>query len=340
MRANAMKTVDASTFLSAREYLDAAGLAGIPQAYEAQWMALDSPYSGQVHRLVFEDEHGIAARIAVLQPADGSEALFCFYGRREDLGESVGDAFFSSLKQWLDFQGIDSLQGPIEFSTWHPYRFVCEQGPSPWFPGEQPMPDYCFSDFISGGFHQCARFASTLVEDIAHSIDNSLARAVDKATGAFSIDTLTGPDIVETLPRLYDLSIAIFAENYAYSAITYEEFYQHYTKITALDAVVIVAKDNQGPVGMAFSYNIGPYTAVVGEQTKLTSVLKSIGVHPRARNRHLGYGVSYLTHKLWLQRGYAQIIHAYMKSDNVSRAMSSQFGRTLREYALLRWTAA
>ena len=334
-----MRTVDAREFLQARAALDPAGLTGIPEAYEALWVADDSPYSGEVSRLVFEDEHGIAVRIVVLQPADSSEALFCFYGRRQVLSASIRDGFFRSLGQWLNVHSITSIQGPIEFTTWHPYRFVCEQGSSPWFPGEQAMPDYGLADFIRGGFQECARYASTLVEDLAQSVDVSLAKGLDQRLGALHIDTVTGPDILETLPALYDLSTAIFRGNYAYSPIAYEEFHELYSQIVAMDVLVVVAKDDQGPVGMAFSYNIGPYAPVHGEEPKLTSVLKTVGVHPRARKQRIGFGVSYLTHKLWLERGFEQIIHAYMKSDNASRAMSSHFGRTLREYALVRWCA-
>jgi hypothetical protein len=334
-----MKTVDSVAFLSARASLDPAGLAGIPEEYEAQWMADPSPYDGRVDRLVFEDAQGVAARVAVLRPTDESEALFCFYGRRADLEEATRKDVFSSLRQWLDDQGIASVQGPIEFSTWHPYRFVCEQGESPWFPGEQPMPDYCFSDFLEGGFEECARFASTLVEKLVESIDVGLAMGVDKGLSTLSIDTVTGPDIVEMLPTIYELSTTIFQENYAYSPIEYDEFHALYARIAALDAAVIVAADDEGPVGMAFSYNIGPYGPFVGEEPVLTSVLKTIGVHPRARKQRIGFGVSYLTHKLWLERGFSRIIHAYMKTDNASRAMSAHFGRTLREYALVRWSA-
>jgi len=334
-----MKTVDARAFLDARASLDPAGLAGIPEAYESLWMADDSPYNGSVNRLVFEDRRGVAVRIVVLQPSDSGEALFCFYGRRETLDAAVLDSFFRSLDEWLRARGIASLQGPIQFSTWHPYRFVCEQGPSPWFPGEQPMPDYGFANFTRAGFQECARFSSTLVDDIEKSIDIGLAMGVDQKLEALHIDTLTGPDIFEILPTLYDLSAVIFQDNYAYSAIAYEEFHALYASIVALDSVVIVAKLNQLPVGVALSYNIGLYAADDGEEPKPTSVLKTIGVHPDARNLRIGYGVVYLTHKLWLERGFQQIIHAYMKSDNASRAMSSHVSRTIREYALLRWSA-
>ncbi len=335
-----MKTVDFNTFLNARQSLDPAGLVGIPQDYEATWMSDSSPYAGRIDRLVFEDAQGIAARLAVLRPADGSEALFCFYGRRPDLEEATRKQLFASLRQWLDEQGIASLQGPIEFSTWHPYRFVCEQGPSPWFPGEQPMPDYWFRDFLEAGFKVSARFASTLVENLGRSIDIGLAMGVDRSLSALSVDTLTGPDIVDLLPAHYDLLRTIFQDNYAYKPIEYEGFLALYSRIAVLDAAVIVVADDQGTVGMAFSYNIGPYASVTGAQPVLTSVFKTFGVHPRARGQRIGYGLSYLTHKFWLERGIEQIVHAYMKSDNVSHAMSSRIGRTMREYALVRWSAA
>jgi hypothetical protein len=333
-----MKTVDFTTFLNARASLDPAGLVGIPEAYEATWMSDSSPYDGRVDRLVFEDARGIAARLAVLRPKHASEALFCFYGRRSDLEEATRNDLFSSLREWLDDQGITSVQGPVEFSTWHPYRFVCEQGPSPWFPGEQPMPDYWYRDFLDAGFWESACFASTLVQNLGQTIDSGLARGVDQGLSSLNINTVTGRDIVDLLPTHYDLFTSIFEDNYAYSAIEYAEFHALYSHIAALNAVLIVAADDQGPVGIAFSYNIGAYGAFDDAEPVLTSVFKTIGVHSRARGQRIGVGLTYLTHKHWLERGIEQIIHAYMKSDNLSHAMSACIGPTLREYALVRWS--
>jgi hypothetical protein len=75
-----------------------------------------------------------------------------------------------------------------------------------------------------------------------------------------------------------------------------------------------------------------------------TAVLKTIGVHPDFRARGLrslglGYGLSYLTHRHWLEKGCASILHAYMKTDNRSRSMSARFGAPLRDYVLLRGRA-
>ncbi len=39
--------------------MDPAGLVGIPQDYEATWMADSSPYAGRIDRLVFEDAQGV-----------------------------------------------------------------------------------------------------------------------------------------------------------------------------------------------------------------------------------------------------------------------------------------
>jgi len=333
-----MNVVDCAAFMAARDALPPAILDGIPKEYEAHWIADSSPYEGRVDRLVFENEGEIAARICVLRPADGGDTLFCFYGRREDLNEEGRALFFQELKAWFRAEGIETIQGPLEFSTWYPYRFVCEQGNSPWFPGEQPMPDTLYADFVAGGFSDVARYASTLVEDLAQSIDVGLAMGVDKGLAVLQTRAVTGNDIVGMLPALYDLSVNIFRDNYAYSPIGYEQFEALYSRIAALDAAVIVAEDREGPVGMAFSYNIGPYAPSLNDTPELTCVLKTIGVHPRVRKQRIGFGVSYLTHKHWMEQGFQRIIHAYMKSDNVSRAMSSHFGQTLREYALVGWS--
>jgi hypothetical protein len=333
-----MKTVDANTFIKARVALDPLGLVSVPVAYESIWMSESSPYKGKLLRLLIEDEQGVMARIAVLLPADGGEANFCFYGRRAELSESKKAEFFNAFHQWLCTNGIVSIQGPIEFSTWHPNRFVCKQGSSPWFPGEQKMPEYAYNDFIQGGFTETAHYSSSLVGDLKLSIDKGLAAGVDRALNTLNIETQTSNNILDILPTLYNLSCVIFAENYAYSPISYKDFKALYQPILALDSVVIVAKIEHRPVAMAFSYNIGAYND--GKNTvspKLTAVLKTIGVHPSVRQQHIGLGISYLTHKLWFERGFQSIIHAYMKTDNASSTMSASFAEPIREYALVRW---
>ncbi len=160
--------------------------------------------------------------------------------------------------------------------------------------------------------------------------------------GDLEIETVSGAGLTEVMPLLYRLSVEVFRDNYAYDPIDFENFLALYEDRRAAtgDAVVIIARFEGWPAGLAFSYDIGPYAGFDGESAQRTAVLKTIGVHPDARRLGIGYGVSYLTHRYWLERGYRQIIHAYMKTDNASMSMSAHFGRAIREYALLRWRLA
>jgi hypothetical protein len=65
-------------------------------------------------------------------------------------------------------------------------------------------------------------------------------------------------------------------------------------------------------------------------------VLKTLGVAPAFRGRGLGDSGGFLTPRPWKGRGAPNVIHAYMKSDNRSRAMSGHFGRSIRTYALMK----
>ncbi len=333
-----MRIVDAETFTAAREQLDPIALAGIPQSYERYWLAEDSPYEGSIICALFEHHAEVVARIAILLPKDSQQANFCFYGRRADLSEAQVAAVLRDLVQWLELNQTQTLEGPVEFSTWNANRFVSKQGDYPWFDGEQSMPEYHFHDFIAAGFHTSAQYVSSLVDDLKYSIEVGLSYGVDKAVSQMDIRYFCGEEIITMLPELYDLSAQVFADNYLYTAISYEQFCQLYTPVLDRDCVVILASIEERPVGLAFSYATGHFGLETGSEKQKTAVLKTIGVHPSARQQHVGIGVSYLTHKFWLERGYQRIIHAYMKANNVSSKMSDTYAHDFREYALVKWS--
>jgi hypothetical protein len=336
-----MKIVDASTFFKTRDVLDPEGLVGISEAYEQYWLSKESPYRGKIVLGVFESQNKTIARIALLLTEDSHSGKFCFYGRCCDISASAKSQVFKSLGQWLVDNYIESLEGPIEFSSWNANRFVSYKGDCPWFPGEQIMPEYHYHDFIQAGFNSSAEYTSSLVEDLEDSIKIGLAAGVNRALNRLTIQTVYGGEIRKFIPTLHQLSCEIFADNYAYSAITLNDFKSIYEPVLDMDCAVIIASLNMQPVGLAFSYGIGDFSADNNLMSKKkTSVLKTIGVHPSARQQHIGIGISYLTHKLWLERQYQSIIHAYMKTDNASNAMSDTFAKPIREYALVQWRNA
>lgn len=304
------------------------------EAYEAYWLGEASPQRTRGD-LFLLGESGGRARLAVFRPAE-DDALFFLYARQAGLAAEAVQGFLASARAFCRARGMAELTGPLQFSTWHPYRFVSGSGPAAFFPGEQKMPAAYHGDFRAAGFADIAEYESTLVEDLAASIELGLSMGVDRGLEGVEVRTLGSADLGAFLPELYRASCEIFAGNFAYAPIDYADF----ARLSAGgkgDGALILATSQGRTAAFAYGYAIGPYDA--GDGPAPTAVLKTLGVTPEFRSRGLGYAVSYLTHRHWLEKGCRRIIHAYMKSDNRSRSMSAHFGKRLRAYALMKGPA-
>ena len=69
-----------------------------------------------------------------------------------------------------------------------------------------------------------------------------------------------------------------------------------------------------------------------------TSILKTVGIlreyQGRGLSRSIAWNLTYEYHMRLIRRGYENFIHALMKEDNASRAMSDRFAKKIREYRL------
>lgn len=248
---------------------------------------------------------------------------------RPDLGELAKAAC-----AWLREQGMRRVRGPLNFCTWYTYRVETWSDGYPKFPGED-MLDARYAPFFESFMQPVGSYASQLIDDPekAHAVAKSLG--VDRAGGVagISIRELARDEALTQMRALYDLASAIFPQDWSFGPIGYEEFLQLYTPLIqrAPEFHCVIAEDrNQRPVGLAFGY-LHPFAPVK------TGILKTIGVLPEYR-RGLSRGVSwyvvYRYHMSLRERGYEHFVHATMKEDNTSRAMSSRFARKIRGYSL------
>jgi hydroxymethylglutaryl-CoA reductase (NADPH) len=306
-------------------------------AYETYWLGDASPQraQGDLFLLGWMSEGAATARMAVWKPRTG-DPMFMAYARAQGMAASETQDFLAAAKAFARERGIAELMGPMQFSTWHPYRFIRDMGAAPFYSGEQRVPSAYHGDFLAAGFSDIAEYQTTLVEDLAKSIGIGLAMGVDKGLAAVEIKTYEGSELPALLPELYRMSCEIFRGNFAYAELPYEDFLRLAAGDKPGKVALIMASAEGKPAGFAFSYDIGGYSPGPGREARPTSVLKTLGVAPALRSKGLGYALSYLTHKYWLERGHTQILHAYMKTDNHSRSMSSHFGESLRTYALLK----
>ena len=303
--------------------------------YEKRWLGVNSPFlkNGRIS-LYRNDTSNI--RICVLQENNISsfQNLFCFYARKEFLPSSELSAFFKDLDHLLQEQSIYEITGPLQFSTWHPYRFVKQRNDVPFFPGEQKLPEEWFQDFVTHGFKVCADYESILVKSLPKSLGIVEKMGIKKALPNMEFSSFEGNSFKEIASELFNLSLEVFKGNFGYSSIRFEEFSSILVDHTPDQTFLITARERGKLTGFAYSYSIGNW----GSSNLTTCVLKTLGVHPDYRNQKIGYGLGALTHEYWNDQSHQQIIHAYMKTDNHSKSMSSHFGKAICTYSLLRKT--
>ncbi|MDB5105527.1 MAG: sortase and related acyltransferase [Fibrobacteres bacterium] len=304
------------------------------EKYESFWLGPAAPprAKGELHLFGWITGSGIRARLAVYNPSAG-DCLFMLYARAADAAPAEIAAFLLAVKADCKSRGMGSLTGPMQFSTWHPYRFISKMGRLPYFPGEQRIPTAYHGDFLAAGFSDLAEYQSIHVRGYVKAWLIGMALGVKRGLQGMEVKTFGSEDMLAMLPELYRLSCDIFKDNFLYEHIAYGDFLELSSVSASSEAVLIMLLRNGTPAAFAYSYGIGRYpTASSGR----TAVLKTLGVAPAFRGRGLGYSVSYLTHLHWKERGARNVIHAYMKSDNRSRAMSGHFGKSIRSYVLMK----
>lgn len=327
------------------------------EANEALWLGEARPASaaGDLHLLGWSRDGVLRARVAIWKPLEG-ECLFMLYARSPDAGAEETGAFLRAAKAFCRERGIPSLTGPMQFSTWHPYRFISGiggMGGADFFPGEQKMPAAYHGDFLAAGFADIAGYQSSWVSDLSGSLRIAEAMGVRQKLASVATETLAGRDLPAMLPEIHRLSSEIFRGNFAYAPIGPADFLAlaageggtgrkagtgagNEAGNEAGESVLIAATVAGKTAGFAYGYAIGPHTVTAGIPKRNAAVLKTLGVLPEHRGLGLGFGLAYLFHKHWLEHGCESLIHAYMKTDNRSSGMSDHVAKPFRTYALMK----
>ncbi len=267
---------------------------------------------------------------------------------------AVAERLLAAATGWLQAKDCTTVRGPVNFDTWHSYRFVIGgQDRLPPFLLEPYNPPYYPAFWERFGFQASARYFSNLSADLAATAA-SLARHHEKAVQAgFRFRPLDPRRFDEELRLLYELSGAIFRGNWGYREIGFEEFeglYAGAKRILDPGLCVVADHPDHGPVGLLFGIpDHGPAVRAAGGRGGLlgaarfllarrkpeTALLKTIGVTPAARGTNVGFAMCYLHYRHMIASGYRQGIHALMIEDNTSRRMSAaKGGEVVREYAV------
>jgi GNAT superfamily N-acetyltransferase len=243
--------------------------------------------------------------------------------------EDGTDAEVAACEDWLRSQGCTHARGPMGPNTWLPYRANMGPYDRQLFLGEPGFTPEVWQD---RGYKVVARYASSLAENIPQ-IESSMDRACALVSSGWTLQTMDeagGFDAV--LPHFHAITIAAFAEAFAYTPIDLPSFEQIYRPVAPLidPEMVLLARS---PEGVAAGYCFAIPDRLNPQLNQF--IVKSLAVDPRWRTHGIGSWLVGNVHSRAHTAGWtAGGIHAMMWADSHSRQISAHAGTIIREYAL------
>ncbi|MEM6391277.1 MAG: N-acetyltransferase [Planctomycetota bacterium] len=292
---------------------------------------------------------GPEEQLVVLDGSDrlvGRCSLWCD-GTPELWGETTGlighyavssreasDALLDEAVRWIKARGAALAVGPMDGSTWNPYRLITERGSRPAFLMEPDHPEAWPGYFRGAGFVPAAEYFSSGVEDLTRrqpKYERLERRLQEQGMRIEPFD----PDRFEAeLGEVYELSVEAFADNLMYTPISREAFLGMYEPLRGrlVPELVLMARQDGVLKGYVFAVP-DALQAQRGEPID-TVVVKTLAVRRGRAIAGLGGVLLERCHLAAHGLGFRGAIHALMHETNKSKNLSGFYGPTFRRYTL------
>lgn len=287
-----------------------------------------------------------------------------FFGFFESRGKPETErAMFDELERWSRTQGLDALYGPINFSTYGPYRIRLSAEPeADMFVGEPyNPPDYqARLERLGYSLHQgyCTQiFDSTIAPTVTKALHPALSRI--KSEG-YRVESLAPEVWMARLPELHPLVDTMFKNNFAYTPLSFETFeracgrafadklcpkrslivygpagdiaafllvYPHYGPLVCQGA---------GPSRLAVKdLNLAEHRNLLKDDGFEAAIYKTVGVAPEHRRMGVMEALTGAQHDLGVERA-ERWFGALMRDDNPSVRVGKRFASSVRRYGLFK----
>lgn len=222
--------------------------------------------------------------------------------------------------------------GPMDGSTWRPYRLVTERGSEPAFFMEPDNPDEWVTCFQRAGLNTFAVYFSALCPDLSKC--GAAPEAAERVRDlGIHVRTLRMEQVEQELRRLYPLTRA-FSNNFLFTPLSESEFIALYMPVARYirPELVFIAEVREAPVGFLFCVPDllqAPRGAVVD-----TVIAKTLAIVPQYERIGLGGLLVARANQAAGALGYRRMIYALMHEHNLSRNITRRYGDVMRRYEL------
>jgi len=281
---------------------------------------------------------------------DESMGMLGFFEALDD-AETVQRLFSEAIHR-LKSAGAGRIIGPIDGDTWHSYRLNTGPFDAPPFLMEPYNPAYYVGLWERSGFRPLEHYVSKQIEDLPGLAAKFQSANQRVRSRGFTLRTLNLHRFHQELKILYAISRRIFADNFLYSDIGFEDFsalYRGAKSILDEDLCWIGLAPDGRPAGFVF---LAPdyfraVAAMRGRANLLASLrfllakgrpdtvnIKTLGVLPEYRRSGLAGALLWQAYQAAIARGYRGANHCLIKEGNPSHGLDRGFGRVIRRYAL------
>ena len=249
------------------------------------------------------------------------------------------EQLFNKIFEELKKEGIETIIGPLNGTTWNTYRYVAEKGSRRQFLLEPWNEDYSVSLFEKLGFKPLAGYISTVMEGMDSDGRRNLNKKIEKLKKFdyykdIKVESAENKDLLTVLNKVYDLTVEAFKNNFLYSELEREIFLKMYMSYEDKIIKKFFKMLYLGDELIGYVFGIPDY-AELGYKGKIdTIILKTIAVSPEYNGKGMGYILINSLVEEAEKEGYENVIYALMHESNVSKNIGLLLGNMLRKYTL------
>ena len=249
------------------------------------------------------------------------------------------EQLFNKIFEELKKEGIETIIGPLNGTTWNTYRYVTEKENGRPFLMEPWNEDYSVSLFEKLDFKHLAGYISTVMEGMNSNGRKNLNKKIEKLKKFdyykdIKVESAENKDLMAVLNKVYDLTVEAFKNNFLYSELEREIFLKMYLSYEDKIIKKFFKMLYLGDELIGYVFGIPDY-AELGYKGKIdTIILKTIAVSPIYNGKGMGYILINSLVEEAEKEGYENVIYALMHQSNVSKNIGLLLGNMLRKYTL------